>query len=98
MDELGSLDGETGAGAGCASTGRSTFSPLVVTVLDTLANIGVRDWSSVKLVDSHDFVDSRGCDSITLVSMVVSVVVTLSGGQGAGSSNGDSRRELHSEK
>lgn len=99
MNELSSLDGDTGAGGCSASTGGSSaFSPLVVTVLDTLANIGVRDWSSVKLVDSHDFIDSGGCDSITLVSMVVSVMVTLGGGQGARSSDGDGRRELHGDR
>lgn len=91
------------AGGGFASIGGTLAgSPFVVAFLDTLANVGDWDGSTIELVDSDDLVDdsSRGGDiDITLVLMTVDTAVSSVGrGERARSSESKSCRELHRER
>lgn len=90
----------SGAGAGFTDIGTFTDSPLVVAVLDTLADVGDWDGSTVELVNGDDLVDNgSGSGDITLVVVTVDATVSsLGSGERAGSSESKSCRELHRER
>jgi hypothetical protein len=88
-----------GASLGFAGIGGTlTGSPFVVAILDTLANVGDWDGSTIELVNGDDLVDD-GSGDITLVLVTVDTTVsTLGSGERARGSESKGCRELHRER